>query len=235
MPTYNPLIGWTQDDGSLMGWNGQERTGGMSAGMDNGFNGEVHNLPDFLSAIGMGFGTVAGGPIGAALGIGNMLVGANTGTSPSTLNTARTALQGLGLMDISPTTGPVTNDLTTPSFGGKTGEISDSATGGSVAGPVGGVSNDVSSADFGGKSGEISDSVNTDPRGFAMGGFTGGAEGQPRGEVHGQELVLSAPAVRALGPVANELATVNALATPQQAKPGSWAEMIQMHHPEAWG
>jgi hypothetical protein len=36
-------------------------------------------------------------------------------------------------------------------------------------------------------------------RGFAAGGYTGGTEGLPAGTVHGNEYVLSAPAVRQYG------------------------------------
>lgn len=225
MPTYNPLVGWQDDAGGLIGY---APSGQNAGGAVNGYNGSVNTLADFGKAVALGAGAVFGGPLSAALGITNMIVGANTGTSPSTLNTAKQALQSLGLMNAGPSVmGPVSNDLTSANFGGKAGEIASSVereSGGYEGGPMEGAGMG-GGADSGGGLG-----------GWSMGGFTGGREGEPRGIVHGEELVLSAPAVRALGPVADELETINALATPRKgAGPRSWAEMIMMRHPEAWG
>lgn len=254
MPTYNPLIGWTSDDGSLMGWNGSQNAGGA----DNGYHGVVDNWADFGKALGWGLSSM--GPTGIInagltaingkpttvttalinlLGIGKNdnsggLSAGNLDINPANAGgfgvgalagTAGTGL-GLNLGMSSPTMG---NSLTSGmlNFAGSPIE-----TGGTPGFDMGGDKGGEFNAGAGGNNSEKNSS---DRQSFAIGGFTGGTEGQPRGEVHGQELVLSAPAVRALGPVANELATVNALATPQQEKPGSWAEMIQMHHPEAWG
>lgn len=252
-PSFNPLVGWTSNDGALMGWNGQQNSFG-GVGKDDGYNGQVDNWADFGKALGWGAGAVFGGPLAAALAIGNMVVGANTGTSPSTLNSLKQGAISLGWMDPStPTMASPGLNLAGMSSDLSGGGVNANALGGFGAGDLAGSAQnglngigDITGGAGdrmagGGPSFEGPDigaqgDATAEGRGWASGGFTGGQEGQPRGTVHGQELVLSAPLVRALGPVAGELDAMNALAAPRQGSgPRSWAEMIMMRHPEAWG
>lgn len=168
---YNALVGW----------------GGQNAGSpSNGYNGTVNSLTDLGRAVAFGAGGVFGGPLAGALAIGNMVVGQNTGQTPSTMNTARAIAQALGLMDAPRgVVGPVMADTGT-ALGSK-----DMAVGSSLGERNGG---------FDGPDIGAQGDATAERRGMAGGGYTGNApRGAVTGPVHGQEFVFSAPAVEAIG------------------------------------
>lgn len=232
MPQYNPLVGWQDDDGTLIGWSGQN-----AGGASDGYNGSVNSLGDFARAIAGGAGVVFGGLPGAVVAGANLAFGnAPTAGSPALMQSLRDWWSG---SPITGTTTPTINTATqfnAPVEPGATQFVgaADIVPGGGLFDIAGNGEKGMAELAGGGFDAERMEGKNAEGKqGFASGGFTGGVEGQPRGVVHGQELVLSAPAVRALGPVAGELAAVNELVAANG--PRSWAELIMMRNPRAWG
>lgn len=188
----------------------REIPGGQT--QDNGFSGTVDNAKDFGRAIATGLGGVLGGPLGAATAVGNIVVGANTGTAPSTVNTLKQGYNALkDLFSPAPTPAPDTgsniagpkdiataNDFITNTndlldainFGGGGGKLDTINTGSDASGPAGPGTDTV--GDHGDRTSEA--------RGFKTGGYTGnGPRNQVAGDVHGQEFVLNAPETKAIG------------------------------------
>lgn len=139
----------------------------------NGYTGSVNNLKDFLSAIAMGVGTTFGGLPGVITGLGNIIVGANTGTPPSTPNTLKQAYGGLKNLFNGTSGGPGglasgNIDLTPGVGAGGTGT-------GNLAGLAGGI---------GGLSGNMSDITGQGPNGNSMSGsdLVGGDRGDRTAE-----------------------------------------------------
>lgn len=222
MPTFNPLIGrWQLDDNPLVGYGGPEVNGGAGIGYD----GTVNSLGDFAKAIGGGAGVVLGGLPGMLGMMGNLAMG----------NSPVAGLTGLvqSARDWASGTPSAPSSSSAPLIAVHSSDLD--PIGGGIMGmePAG---QQVNLDGVGGAGSGSQEAKNAESKGdFAMGGFTGGMEGRPAGVVHGQELVLAAPTVRALGPIADDLARVNALAVERAPmRPRSWAEMVMMQHPDIW-
>ena len=222
------LVGWDNAN-PLVGYSGGQGYNGLT----DGYTGQVHSALDFAKSVAGGFGVVFGGLPGMVMAGTNLAAGnAPTSGTMGVVQALKDWWSGAPTMGNSV---PAINTATTfnaPAAGGATYMMGADNPNGSGLFDSASFGGGMAELNGGGFDAERMEGKNSEGKqGFALGGFTGGIEGRPAGMVHGQELVLSAPAVRALGPVAGQLAQVNDLVT----RPNSWAELIMARNPREWG
>lgn len=198
------LVGWTDIANALVGYYGGGNSGGVgpNAGYGDKPNGTAKDMFDAALS---GAGVVFGGPLGIAH-LGAMAI---NGQPPSLSNTA-SVVKGI-FSGPTTTPAPLTigafSDSQADPSGLSGGRIDAPGAGfgtGSLGGTLGGALNGIGDITgggntMGGRDQEVSSSLGSDAT-YREGGYTGdGPVDQDAGDVHGQEFVLSAPAVKALG------------------------------------
>lgn len=198
---YNP------NDPNLIGWgNGNALVGYVPEGAGRDANAQpgYGNLPNTLA----GWGQLAAAATGAVSLLANPVMAipalgysVATGKAPSVSGMTKAAssyLRDLLFGDAAPASDP--SGLSAGSVGGGYGSMGGGVLSGMEPNGLTGIGDITGGGDrMSGGSVEPGPDGSKGNEMYATGGYTGGQEGQPAGEVHGQEFVLSAPAVRALG------------------------------------
>lgn len=193
----NPLVGYGgMPEGNRSGMNAQQ-TSTIDNRNPDGTPNHGQNARDFLSALGTGASMVAN-PMMGMVNLGFSMA-SPSGHAPSTLNSWADLKSMFGGVADQSSSGP---GLSAGTVG--TQDLIGDGTGGygigsgalNAVGPGG--LNSMGDITGGGSMFDAPDGRKGEET-YEQGGFTGGQEGVPAGEVHGKEFVFSAPAVRAMG------------------------------------